>query len=241
MSLLSVVKDVCAVVGVLQPTSVFSNIGGNRTMQEMLACANESAQAIAYDTREWTKLRATATLVGDGVTDGVTGIFSGTEGFDLPANYRRMLLRSNVWMSTRTQTPLRFIPDADEWIKRRINGSLDGCGEWTMYGGEIHIQPIMPVGVTAHFVYLDKNCVTIAAGGFNDTFTDDADTFRLDERLFKLYMIWRWKALKGTSYAEDLSTYGDALNSAGGADQPAPIIFGRLTPTHHYGGWYGVN
>ena len=45
MTLLSVVKDVCAVVGVTVPQSVFSNITGNRTMQEMLALANEMAQA----------------------------------------------------------------------------------------------------------------------------------------------------------------------------------------------------
>jgi DNA-binding IclR family transcriptional regulator len=55
MTLLSVVKDVCAVVGVLVPTSVFSNITTNRTMQEMLALANEMAQRIAYDTRDWTR------------------------------------------------------------------------------------------------------------------------------------------------------------------------------------------
>ena len=35
--------------------SVFSNITANRTMQEMLALANEMAQRIAYDTRDWTE------------------------------------------------------------------------------------------------------------------------------------------------------------------------------------------
>ena len=45
MTVLSVVKDVCAVVGVTVPQSVFSNITGNRTMQEMLEKANETAQA----------------------------------------------------------------------------------------------------------------------------------------------------------------------------------------------------
>jgi hypothetical protein len=37
------------------PTVVFSNITANRTMQEMLALANEMAQRIAYDTRDWTR------------------------------------------------------------------------------------------------------------------------------------------------------------------------------------------
>ena len=55
MTLLTVVKDVCAAVGVTMPSSVFTNITGNRTMQEMVSLANEMAQRIAYDNRDWTK------------------------------------------------------------------------------------------------------------------------------------------------------------------------------------------
>ena len=47
MTLLTVVKDVCATVGVQVPSTVFGGIANNRTMQEMLALANEMAQRIA--------------------------------------------------------------------------------------------------------------------------------------------------------------------------------------------------
>jgi hypothetical protein len=40
-------------------------------------------------------------------------------------------------------------------------------------------------------------------------------------------MVWQWKANKGTSYAEDMGTYADALAVAMGHDSPAPIIVGR--------------
>ena len=109
MTLLSVVKDVCSVVGVIQPSSVFTNITGNRTMQEMLSLACEMSQRIAYDTRDWTKLRKTNVFTGDGVK----------QAFDLPANYKRMLLTANVWRSTTALQPMIFIPDTDEWIQRR--------------------------------------------------------------------------------------------------------------------------
>ena len=55
---------------------------------------------------------------------------------------------------------------------------------------------------------------------------NDADTFRLDERLFKLGMIWQWKANKGATYAEDLANYEDALSGSPGNDKPSPIIVG---------------
>lgn len=218
MTLLSVVKDVCAVVGVLQPPSVFSNINGNRTMQEMVALANEMAQRIAYDTRDWTQLRSVATFNGNGVTTA----------FTLPADYKRMLLTSDVWTSSNTQTPLRFIPDANEWLYRRNDNVADAPnGEWTIMGGNLHIYPALASGVTANFAYLHKNCVALFGGGYGDTFVADGDSFALDERVLRLGMIWQWKAQKGSPYAEDLSTYGDALTSVMGRDSPAPIIVGR--------------
>jgi hypothetical protein len=218
MTLLSVVKDVCQVVGVQQPTSVYANIIGNRTMQEMAALATEMAQRIAWDSgKDWTILKKVATLIGDGVSDG----------FDLPANYKRMLLTSEVWGPTSTQQPMTYIVDTNEWVRRRNQSWVDALGEWTMLGGQIVIQPIMGAGSSATFGYLNKDCITLASGGVGDTFMADGDNFILGDRLLKLGMIWQWKANKGSPYAEDLATYNDALNVAMGSEKPAPIIIGQ--------------
>ena len=219
MTLLSVVKDVCANVGVLMPTSIFSNIANNRTMAEMLSLANEMAQRIAKDNRDWTRLRATVTYPGDG----------STIAFPLPADYQRMLLTANVWRSTSHLTPMRFVPDTDEWLRRRAMNIYDAWGEWTMLGGNMNIAPAMGVGVSAYYPYLISNCVALNSGGVGDSFTNDADRFLLDERLLKLGMIWQWKASKGSPYNEDLGTFGDALTIAMGHDSPAPIIIGKRT------------
>ena len=232
MTLLTVVRGVCAVVGVAMPTTVFSGITGNRTMQEMLELANEMAQRIAGDARDWTRLRKMAILTGDGAP-GDDGLWYGTTEFALPSDFKRLLSTSNVWRSTSTQQPMRFILDTDEWINRRVRNILaDAWGEWTMIGGKIHIWPVLrgPVdgntAETAYFAYLDRNCVALASGGFSDSFLSDNDSFVLDERLLKLGMIWQWKANKGASYAEDMGTYGDALTTLQGNDSPAPIIVG---------------
>jgi hypothetical protein len=217
MTVLSVVKDVCAAVGVQIPTSLFSNITGNRTMQEMLSLANEMAQRTAYDSREWTRLKKINVFTGDGVT----------QGFNLPANYKRMLLQANVWRSTSALHPMRFIPNTDEWIQRRALNRFDPWGEWTILAGQMLIWPVMGAGITATFPYMDRNCVALKSGGFGDSFVDDGDSFALDERLLKLGMIWQWKAQKGGAYAEDMGTWADAVSTAQGSDQPAPIIVGR--------------
>jgi len=223
MTLLTVVRDVCAAVGVVLPTSVFSNITANRTMQEMVSLANEVVQRIAYDTRDWTFFRKTCVFTGDNVK----------QAFDLPANYKRMLLTANVWRSTSALQPMIFIPDTDQWMQRRALNRFSAWGEWTIIGGQMLIWPVMGVGVTASFAYLDKNCVKLASGGYGDTFMADGDSFALDERLMKLAMIWQWKAQKGLPYAEDMGSYGDALTTAMGKDSPSPIIIDRLPVTQN--------
>lgn len=217
MTVLSVTKDVCAVVGVQIPTSIFSNISGNRTMQEMLSLANEMAQRTAYDGREWTKLKKINTFAGNGTQTA----------FNLPADYKRMLLASNVWLSTTALHPMRFIPNTDEWVQRRALNRFDPWGEWTLLGGQMLIWPAMGTGITATFVYLQRNCVALASGGAGDSFLADSDSYVLDERLLKLGMIWQWKAQKGSPYAEDMGTWADAIANAQGSDQPAPILIGR--------------
>ena len=217
MTLLSVVQGVCPVIGVAVPDSVFSNINANRTMQEMLALANEMAQRISYDSRDWTAFRKSVTFDGDGITTA----------FDLPDDYKRMLLTSNVYRSTSSMTPMAFVPDTNEWMNRRAQHYYGAWGEWTMMGGQIHIEPAMGAGITASFPYLHKNCIKLASGGVGNVFMSDGDSFALDERLLKLGMIWQWKAQKGSPYSEDLGNYGDALTYAMGHDSPAPILIGR--------------
>lgn len=217
MTLLSVVKDVCAATGVAVPTAVFSAINSNRTMQEMLSLANEMAQRTAYDMREWRQLKASQTYAGDGVTTA----------YNLPANYKRMLTTSNVWRSTSALQPMRFISDTDEWYQRRRLNRADAWGEWTLQGNQMLLDAVMAPGVTATYAYLDKNCINLTSGGAGDAFMQDSDSYRLDERLLKLGMIWQWKALKGSPYAEDMGTWSDAIAMAMGTDKPMPIIIDR--------------
>jgi len=235
MSLITTVRDVCAVVGVAAPVSVFAAINSNRTMFEMLACANEMAQRIAYDTRDWTELRKYHTLVGATVIDPA-GDYS-QNVYPLPVDYKRMLLTTNLWRSSSTQAPLKFVDDSDDWLQRGLVNDNDARGSWTKFGDEIHLRPGLPPGDSIQFAYLDKNCIALASGGDGDRFQGDDDTFRLDERLLKLGMIFDWKMKKGSPYAEDMGTYQDAIANVMGRDKPAPIIIGGR-PMADVWGWH---
>jgi len=219
MSLLTVVQGVCAAVGVEIPiSSVFTNINANRTMQEMVALANEMAQRIAYDTREWTALRNTHIIVGDGAT----------ASFSFPADFKRLLLTGNLYNAVSPNMPLRYIADPDVWLQRRLSQTYDAQGEWSQANNAITILPVLAVGATVYFNYLDKNCIWLQGGGAGDRFMNDGDQFKLDERLLKLGMIYQWKAHKGSPYAEDMGSFSDALAMEMGHDKPSPIIIGRV-------------
>lgn len=218
MTVQSVVQEVCSVIGVRPPNgSLFQSPYADRTAWEFVNLANEIAQRIAYDTRDWTALKRLWQF-GGGTSE------PGGDAFPLPADYRRMLLTTNVWRSNNNQRPMSFISDTDEWFQRRFAGNNSVHGEWMLMGDSIFTWP--GFDGTQRLVYLDKNCVSLASGGFGNRFLADADTFRLDERLLKLGMIWQWKANKGATYAEDLATYEDALSRIGGNDKPSPVIVG---------------
>jgi hypothetical protein len=224
MTLLSVIKDVCAVVGVQIPTAVMPNIADNRTVQEMVTLANEMAQRIAYDTRDWTMLQRSLTFPCDGTTGH----------FPLPENFKRLMLNSQVRLLNNPTNKLVFIPTFEQWIEGAY-GSMSSRGEWILFQGNLVVRPIPAAGDTVHSGYIDKDCIKLGSGGFGDVFMNDTDTFRLDERLLKLGMIWQWRAQKGAPYAEDMGTYNDALNNVAGRDVPAPIIIGRAPISHSAG------
>ena len=219
MSVLSVVTSVCATIGVTPPAgTIFVSPTQSRTMWEMLALANEMAQRIAYDTRDWSILKKLNTYNGDDTTTQ----------FSLPSDYKRMLKDSNIYSKQNAWIPLRFISDTDEWLQRRLRKFFGyPVGEWTIIGNQINIFPPPPPDAQLSYYYLHNAPVNLAAGGVGTEFVADADSFAIDERILKLGMIWQWKAQKGGAYAEDMSSYEDALAMVSGSDKPSPIIVGR--------------
>ncbi|ESX13624.1 MULTISPECIES: hypothetical protein [unclassified Mesorhizobium] len=212
MTILSVIKDVCTVIGLTVPTAVFSST--DREHIELQSLANEMAQRIAFDTRDWTKLKTLATLTGDGVSTGL----------NLPADYQRMLKKARVWPSASPYTSLTHYPDSDEWLGLAVQNFQILVGAWTMIGDQIQIKPAIPNLATAQFYYLTNKIVKDKDGATKAAFTADDDVFRLDERVLKLGIIWQWKANKGQAYSEDMATYEDAIAVSAGADKGSNIL-----------------
>lgn len=193
MPIIDVAKDVAKRVGIDVPAQLAAST--DRTMVEMLSVANEMATSIV-DAYDWQALSLVYTINGDGLT----------ESHALPADYRRMLKKAQVWSSS-LETALTPVHDLNRWLELDIQAFDFVVNAWTIYGGQIHIKPALPIGVTAKFFYQSNLIIAPSSGANKAEFTADTDTFRVSERLLKLGMIWRWKQSKGQPYAEEMSDF----------------------------------
>jgi hypothetical protein len=209
MTILSVVKDVCRTpgIGLDPPAQLMSST--DREYMEMATVADEMATRImrAYD---WQALQVQKTFTGD----------AATEAFDLPADYDRMPNAASMW-SSRWTWAFNKITSTDEWLEYQVVPYTFINGNWIIYGDQFHFLPIMAVAETIKFFYISNLYAKDADNVPKAAFTADTDTFRLDEKLLKLGIIWQWKAGKGLPYEEDMQNYELALNklmlSDGGA------------------------
>ena len=226
MTILQVVQGAATVLGIDVPTLVYG--ATTREMVEMQTLANEIARRIA-ETEDWQVLKVIEQYDGDAVN----------EAFDLPADYDRMLRTASIWSSEWTWN-LNHILDSDQWLEMQVVPYTFIYGNWMIYGGQYHQLPIMPVGANVKFFYISNLIVEAADDSTKATFTADSDTFRLDERLLKLGIIWQWKAYKGYPYAEDMANYEKqmqlCLQKDGGSK---PIVSGRRHRTWCWPGTVG--
>jgi hypothetical protein len=217
MSVLSVVQSACTSgIALTRPTSVFGS--SVREMLELAGLVQEAAEMIA-SAHEWEKLNRIATITGDG-TD---------EDFDLPTDFDRMLDKSQLWTSE-LETPLSPISDRDTWLGLDIQSFDFVINAWIKYGGQIHIKPALANAVEVKYWYQSNLIAAPNSGANKAEFDTDTDTFRIDERLLKLALIWKWREMKGLPYAENMADYERALAKRIAQDKGSRILrLGRVS------------
>lgn len=210
MSLLTVFQQACTSgIALEKPSAVYGST--TREHVELANIANEMAAMIAAS-HEWQILNKIAVITGDGTT----------EDFALPADFDRMLDKSQLW-STSLETPLSPISDRDQWLELDIKSFDFVINAWIIYAGEIHIKPALSTGVQVKYFY-QSNLWGLNGATPISEFTADTNTFRIDERLLKLGIIWKWREMKGLPYAEDLATYERLLAKLAMRDKGSRII-----------------
>lgn len=215
MTILSVVQNVSLAVGIDRPDTFVSS--EDREMQEMRRVANQVALRIRDAEYDWQALQKVQTLTGDGLT----------ADWDLPADYARMMTKAGLW-SSRWGWSLEQVTSIDGWLEMLSTGFIPVTGQWSLYGDQIHVLPLMTATETVGFAYISNLIVKSSSGVLQSTFLADDDRFRLDENALELGMIWAWRSSKGQASDDDETNFNRALYTAMNNDKGSkPIVSGN--------------
>lgn len=209
---LAIVQAATTKLAVTAPGQLFA--ATDRTAIELRETLNEAAEQIVR-MHDWQLLRTLQTNTGDGST---------TE-FALPSDYLRMPKDAKVW-SSKWQHPLACITP-EEWLNLDVRDYDAATGTWTVYGGNMVHKPALDSDETARYWYISDKCVTNSSGTTQAIFTADDDTFRLDDRVLELSLIWLYRAHKGLEYGEHQAAAEMALARTISQDGGARILTQR--------------
>lgn len=216
MSILSVVQDAAPKLGIARPTQLIADTGS--TSLELQATLAEVA-AMIRDRYDWEVFKSLGTFTGDGVV----------LVFNKPADYERMIVNGELWPSSSPFTPLTHITDSNLWLGMVTQSMISVVGAWTILGDQFQIRMggssvPLPLATTVSFYYITDKQFADNSGVAKAAISADNDVFRLDERLLKLGLIYRWKEDKGRPFAADEARFEDALAIAIGNNKGPKIL-----------------
>lgn len=212
MPILTVCQSLSAIIGIERPSAVMAS--QDREHFELGQLANEVGKQIA-EVYTWQGLKRLATITGDG----------STKAFDLPADFGWIPSGQNM-ATTEGVTP--YVRDHDEWLRMELSATASVDNRWTVLGDEILFGTPPTLNAEYKFYYQSKHWARNSVGDLQESFTADEDSFRLDEQLLKLGMLWKWRGYKGLPYAEQLADFGEELRRRVFYDRPRlGFVFGR--------------
>jgi hypothetical protein len=213
MSVLSACQSAMVRLVGRKPQTVFSS-----TSQMELEIA-DLATDVAVDimkSHDWRALTKFSTLTGDG----------STTAFDLPSDFDRIVLAQRVTDTSNWLWGYASVQTLEDWMVITSSGfTAVTPGWWIILDGQMQFSPAPASSSPAKFAYISKNIGLSGSDGSPiAAFSDDSDSFVLEERLLTLGLIWRWKAQKGLEYAEDMTNYEKAFSENASRDKGPQAI-----------------
>lgn len=211
MTILSACQSAAVRLVGRKPTTIFSS---QKKLELQLADLVQEAAVDIAKAFEWQALMVLAEHQGDG----------STVAFDFPAGFDRMPVKGNIHSATWQQSGYRPARDRDHWIYLQTYLAAGTPGWWIVLDNQMQIYPPMGPSEKAQYYFITNEIVRGANGAGKAVITKDDDTFKLDERLLTLSLVWRYREQNGLEYSESMANYERALAQVGGADKGKRIL-----------------
>lgn len=201
---------------------------GEQFEAELCDWANEVARDIA-EKHDWQALVRVQTFSGNGEVTA----------YDMPQDYDRQLLRSEVQTGGGYAWGYQHVPDINDFLAIKEDGFTPYPGVYCIYGNQMHVFPAPATGSSAVYPYLSKNIARGNGGALKPQFTDDTDDFLLPDRLLTLGIIWRWRENKKLDCTADEDAFNEALSLYTARDKGSRIQTrnSRISRWNTYPAW----
>lgn len=198
MSLLDIVVDACDRLNLPRPTTVVTN--NTETIRVLRGYAQEEGKELSRR-GAWQKLSKEFTFTTLAATDQTSA--------SLPSDFGWF---KNETMFNRTRRR-KVIGPIDDETWQHIQASLTTFvnPSFRIFGGTVHITPTPTAGDTVAYEYVSNQWCESSVGTDQSAWAADTDVALLDEELFTLGLVWRFRKAKGLEYAEDYQTYERAV------------------------------
>lgn len=207
-----------------RPSAVFAS--QDPTMMEFADLANEVATDIMKK-HEWQALTRVQTVTGDGTASA----------FPLPDDYDRFLVATEINDPNTWFWGYYNIESVSQWLRMLTSGFQQVTpGAWIVLENELRFQPVPGAGAQAIYPYISKGYALSPTKVTQNAFASDLDSFKLEDRLLTLGVIWRYRQQKRLDYAEDMEAYEIALSEAMARDHGLAAIRSRASrPRGNFG------
>jgi hypothetical protein len=200
-TLLSIINDAQALLGLPISTSVIGNSG--QTQKQLLAIANMDARLLAEEFA-WQQL-VTQTTFATTATEEQTNA-------TLPSDFGWMI---NESMFNRTTTdPVMGPVNTRDWQQMKADGIYLTIPRYRVQGNSILFIPTPTAGQNIYYEYVSKNWCESSVGTPQAAWEADNDVPRLPDTVLVLGIIWRWRKSKEIDYTEDFNTWMVARDRA---------------------------
>lgn len=199
MTLLTVVQNAAAQVGLTPPNAVYSST--DEIVRQMNALLVVEGRKL-LDDHDWRQLVTTRQF---------TCLAAVAQTGEPQTDFLRMSNGVRVWNESNdfaVEGPI----NADEYNDLIVRSVSALPQYWRLVGSVLHI--VRPVsGETLRYEYITNKWILQGGSTAATALSADTDTFRVPERLLELGVIWRFKKAKGLDYAEDMRDYEMALGA----------------------------
>lgn len=205
-TLLQSIQSRCRLIGIPVPTSAIAST--DKTVQQLVEIANEEVKDHCNREYEFKKLQSFCTFAYGPATPPYNAFNletgSGIFGY-------RSMIPDTFWNST-TRLPVNGPVSDDVWRQMLVMLMSAAVDNYRVNGDFLQIYSTLSTSNNYVFEYLSNFGVVDTLGTTTkELFTVDTDLPRLPSRIFELGLLWRWRQLKGQSYAQEFEMYENML------------------------------